>query len=78
MAQAAVVTQTDAPFQLDRIDERVGTDGTFSYSESGAGVDVYILDSGINIQNVDFSGRIGPGQNFAPDQAPADFSDCAG
>jgi len=45
-------TQTNAPFQLDRIDQRSGdTDGKYEYSLTGQGIDVYIMDSGINAQH---------------------------
>lgn len=43
---------------LDRIDQRTGTDGQFNVTNEGAGVDVYVLDTGINTSHTDFSGRI--------------------
>jgi hypothetical protein len=45
-------SQTNAPFQLDRIDQRsVDTDGEYEYSLTGQGIDVYIMDSGINAEH---------------------------
>lgn len=42
---------------LDRIDQS-GLDGQYDYgSLSGSGVDAYVLDTGINVQHVDFAGR---------------------
>jgi aqualysin 1 len=51
---------------LDRMDQRAGpVDGTFSYFSSaggvtmdGAGVDVYVLDSGIRYDHAEFEGRV--------------------
>ena len=44
-------TQAPAPFQLDRIDSRQGTSSSFTYTLTGQGVDIYIIDSGINLQS---------------------------
>lgn len=46
---------------LDRVDQRSGRDGQYNTGEEGAGVNVYVLDSGINTSHVDFSGRLLPG-----------------
>jgi len=46
---------------LDRIDQRfLPLDGQYNVTANGAGVDVYIVDSGINLGHVEFSGRILP------------------
>lgn len=55
-------TETNAPWGLARISHRKGlTLGTFSkyiYSDDGGeGVDVYVIDTGTNIEHVDFEGR---------------------
>ena len=53
-------TQT-APLSwgLDRIDQRgVPLDGSYTYNNSGSGVDVYIVDSGIRATHADFGGRV--------------------
>ena len=51
--------QSPAPsWGLDRIDQRSSTlDHNYTYPNSGAGVSVYILDSGIRSTHVEFGGR---------------------
>ncbi|RUO96717.1 peptidase S8/S53 domain-containing protein, partial [Jimgerdemannia flammicorona] len=50
---------------LDRIDQRSGLDGLFHFpSSSGAGVNVYVIDTGINIEHTDFVGRASYGPSF--------------
>jgi subtilisin family serine protease len=48
----------DVPKGLDRIDQ-VGLplDGAYVYSDSGKNVTVYILDTGIKLDHIDFQGR---------------------
>jgi subtilisin family serine protease len=51
---------------LDRVDQMTGgsdLDNSYSYLRDGSNVDVYILDSGIFIEHVDFEGRA----SFGPD-----------
>lgn len=57
-ARAAV--QTNPPnWALDRIDQAAGPlDGTYSYTTTGQGVHIYIVDSGINLGHSDFTGRV--------------------
>jgi subtilisin family serine protease len=46
------------PWGLDRIDQReLPLSGTYSYTSSGAGVHVYIIDTGIWTATADFGGR---------------------
>ncbi|HEX9226845.1 MAG TPA: S8 family serine peptidase, partial [Arthrobacter sp.] len=46
---------------MDRIDQRTGRDGHYGMTDEGQGVDVYVVDSGLNLSHQDFSGRIPAG-----------------
>lgn len=51
-------TQLDAPWGLDRVDQRtVPLNNTYSYASSGNGVHVYVIDTGVRPSHVDFQGR---------------------
>lgn len=55
-------TYTSPADGLDRTDQRLGRDGLYNdYGRDGAGVHVYIIDTGINTQHTEFNGRIGAG-----------------
>jgi Tol biopolymer transport system component len=64
-------TQTNAPWGLDRIDQRdLPLSDTYTYANSGAGAHVYVIDSGIRTTHEEFEGRagvafdnVGDGQN---------------
>lgn len=52
-------TQYNAPWGLDRIDQSdLPLSGTYTYANSGAGVNAYIVDSGIRASHSEFSGRV--------------------
>ena len=52
-------TQTNAPWGLDRIDQRQRPiDGRYDYFATGTGVKVYIIDTGIRATHTDFGGRV--------------------
>lgn len=65
VVQAGAV-QAGPVWGLDRIDETDRPmDGEYAYVDSaGAGVHVYIIDTGINPDHQEFTGRVGAGQNF--------------
>jgi subtilisin family serine protease len=56
-----VTTQTNAPWNLDRIDQLTGRDGSYNYSVSGSGVTAYVIDTGIRSSHSNFGGRVATG-----------------
>jgi subtilisin family serine protease len=66
-------TQSPTPsWGLDRIDARTGLNNSYTYTNDGAGVTAYILDTGINPSHTDFAGRILQGVDFIDGGAPDD------
>ncbi len=69
----ADTTQTGATWGIDRIDQRqLPLSGTFTYTNTGAGVTAYIIDTGIRFSHTQFGGRavtgtdtVTPGGNAA-------------
>jgi hypothetical protein len=54
--------QTSAPWGLDRLDQAsLPLSTSYGYAGDGAGVTVYIVDTGINFGHTDFGGRAVPG-----------------
>ncbi len=73
----STATQTPAPWGLDRIDQAaLPMDGSFTYEQAGSNVDVYVIDTGIRVDQVDFAGRIGSGFSSIADGRGV--SDCNG
>jgi len=61
MPKANVTTQPMPHPALDRIDQRtLPVSCTYRYTGTGAGVDVYGIDSGIRRTHVEFGGRAEP------------------
>jgi len=73
--EAAATTEPALSWGLDRIDDPSGLDGTYGYTNTGAGVTAYVIDTGIQFSNVDFGGRAVSGFD-AVDGGSAD--DCNG
>jgi aqualysin 1 len=69
--------QRGATWGLDRVDQRaLPLDGTYRYTATGAGVDAYILDTGIRTTHADFGARVQAGANFAKGKSTTE--DCNG
>jgi subtilisin family serine protease len=55
-------TQANAPWGLDRMDQRsLPMDTNFSYQSTAGNVHAYVIDSGINYTHQEFGGRAVPG-----------------
>lgn len=68
-------SQTEAPWGLDRIDQRdLPLNETYNYENDGSGVNIYIVDTGINLSHDDFGGRASMGIDYIDD----DNDDCEG
>ena len=64
----AVATQSPATWGLDRIDQRdLPLSNTYTYNQTGAGVQAYIIDTGIRASHQEFTGRMGNGADFVGD-----------
>jgi subtilisin family serine protease len=69
--------QCGAPWGLDRVDARNVQDGVYDqFFGNGAGVNVYVLDSGIRFSHAEFGGRAVSGYDFVSNDS--DASDCFG
>ena len=69
-------TQSGATWGIDRVDQRaLPLSGTYSYTNTGAGVTAYIIDTGILLTHSEFGGRATSGYD-AVDGGSAD--DCNG
>jgi subtilisin family serine protease len=67
-------TQSDVTAGLDRIDQRTRKlNDRFHYSSTGAGVTVYVIDTGVYAGHSQFGGRVEPGKSFT---GPAADTDC--
>ncbi|WP_434741119.1 S8 family peptidase [Micromonospora sp. SH-82] len=70
-------TQTNPPWGLDRIDQTaLPLSNSYTYNSTGAGVDAYVIDTGIRITHNDFGGRAIDGYDAVDGALPA--ADCNG
>ena len=71
----AFTSQTPATWGLDRIDQRdLPLNNTYTYNQTGAGVNAYIIDTGIRATHQQFTGRVGNGV----DEVGGGTNDCNG
>lgn len=71
----ASTTQSGATWGLDRIDQRSRPlSGTYTYTNTGAGVTAYIIDTGIDVSHNEFGGRA----SFGYDAFGGNGNDCNG
>jgi subtilisin family serine protease len=81
LASPAATLQRDPPRGIDRIDQRLllkpnGLNGQYQYTETGEGVNAYVIDTGILSNHTEFTGRRSPGYSAFGNHT--DTTDCNG
>jgi subtilisin family serine protease len=76
-------TESNATWGLDRIDQVTRPlDVLYHYNYMGAGVNAFIIDTGIRADHIEFTGRLQTGYNVAPDStgviSSTNTTDCNG
>lgn len=70
-------TQSPATWGIDRVDQRdLPLSGSYTFTQSGAGVTAYVIDTGIRLAHSEFSGRAVSGYSAIADGRGVD--DCNG
>lgn len=77
--RTSAITQPNPGVGLDRLDQtNRPLDGGFSYAYDGTGVNVYIIDTGVDTTGGEFSGRVGVGKTCVSQGGPYQSSDSYG